>query len=246
MSHIMSGWVQREESGLVKSFKRRWCVVQDTAVCVYKDDKDVLLQFEHQQPPLDVLFAEDITSVQPLVSQQGQQFGFEIGTSHGATLALRCSEDEHNEWMAAIRLLTRREKPIAVAGAPVMDFVTIECFTLRGIRVDGSIEPHILAVLSDFDGRPIDPAKRAKKIEDVRGWFCNRFVALPDVLNLMTQHEWQLQSCAAAESQTPTDKAVVQCHRLVFHRPRLPSPAPAPAPATSPTGSASSFPSVKR
>lgn len=69
--------------------------------------------------------------------------------------------------MAALKLLTYREKPNTTN---TVDYVTIECFVQKGIRVDGLIEPQILAILSDVEGKATDTTKRAKKIQDVKGW----------------------------------------------------------------------------
>eukprot|EP01136_Pigoraptor_vietnamica_P025596 Opistho-1_new@79729 len=196
-----AGTLQRDEGG---KFRKRWCVVDSSTFAVHKDEKDA--------ETMVTLFAEDVSGfgrVPPeKLSEKGPAFAVETREPKAVHVFKCASEDEANEWLAALRLAFAKGKP---RDAVATEFVAIEAFVLRGIRVDGMVEPQVLAKLSG-EGQ-------TRKTQDGRGWFCDRFLPVPEVINLMVEYVWELSSASYAESVTPTEK-LAPCHMLMFRRAR--------------------------
>lgn len=88
-------------------------------------------------------------------------------------------------------------------------YVTIEVFVVKGIRISGLVQPQILAELGGAG---------AKKFQDERGWFCDRYAAPSDVLNVMSQHGWELNASFGSEATSPIDGKLQPIHSFLFKK----------------------------
>jgi hypothetical protein len=201
-----SGLLFRDEPGIVRGFKKRWCVQKGGVLFIYKDNTE--------SEVLTTIHGEDITGVQFSQGKRGKQdtnVYFEVATKHGVEVLAAEGEKESSEWIESIRkIMTSTTSTEQNFVKTEEEFVNIECFVQKGIRVTGKIQPHILAEFSAKGG--------AKKHQDERGWFCEKYISASEVLNVLSCNGWELSSSFASESSFPNDNKMMPCHVFVFKR----------------------------
>ncbi|XP_065920692.1 uncharacterized protein [Dysidea avara] len=194
------------------TWRKRWCLLRDTSLGYYKSDNDT--------NPVGTIFAEDILEVKELEvattneeSQKDKTHGhlFEVHCRNGNYQFIATTVEARNEWVSNLRsLLINKTTMGDVVTGDLVQYCTVESILGRGIRVSGpDINTVLLAQLS---------VGANKKSNDNRGWFADVFVPQSVILNLFSQHQWQLVNMFHTTSIVPGNREPVLSDMIIFSK----------------------------
>lgn len=186
----MSGWLEKR-GGLdaTKGWKNRWCILSDNMFRYFKTDSD--------NTPAGIIYAEDIEEVsedfeeaQKDISKHG--FTFKIVTKGRTFVFNAVSIAKRDEWITTIKelLSAHSEDPIT---SP-LKYTSVEIFygAKPGVRINGNVGTELMMQLTN--------SVTGKIVQDSRGWFAELSTSHTTVLNLFTQHGWNLVNAFSCNS----------------------------------------------
>jgi hypothetical protein len=184
-----------------RDYRKRYVILDHNSIKMYRK--------ENERDVVSLLFAEDIHHIidntDDLVKHQ---FAFNIVTTQKTYVLNAPSQAKREEWKDKIRAVMEANNSDIQSGD--LKYATVECFVGRGIRVNGEIGSVLLGQLT---------SQATKKLEEPRGTFYDCNVTVSSVLNIFSEHSWQMVSVFHTTLPHSLDSSPAPVDIIVFSQP---------------------------